>query len=222
MLPWPLLGAPSRPLPTLTTAHRVHELPIGEAARGYPVDLRGVVTYYDPYIDARRPAFFVTDASGSIFIALTKTPASLLKAGDKVEVTGASAAGDFAPIVNGVSVRRIGSSRLPATAPRVSMTDMLTSQKDGQWVEIQGVVYAVRRSGKNVFFDLSTGDGAIRATTIAEDGANYEDLVDAEVTLRGNEVPFFNHHGQMTGAHLLFQCLSTLRVEQAAPARPFD
>lgn len=36
-------------LPTLTTAHEVHSLSSAEAARAYPVRLRGVVTYYDTY-----------------------------------------------------------------------------------------------------------------------------------------------------------------------------
>ncbi len=36
-------------LPKLTTARAVHQLTPDEAARGYPVRLRGVVTYYDPY-----------------------------------------------------------------------------------------------------------------------------------------------------------------------------
>jgi hypothetical protein len=153
-----LLNAQSQagPLPTLTTAHLVHELPISKATRGYPVDLRGVVTFYNPYIDSRWPAFFVTDASGSIFIGLTQKPAPQLKPGDRVEVTGVSAAGDFAPIVKASSVRVIGQSPLPTNAPRVSMAEMLTSDLDGQWVTIEGVVYGVRRSGKSVFLDIST------------------------------------------------------------------
>ena len=44
------------PLPLLTTARKAHDMTAEEAARGYPVLLRAVVTYYDPYIDpsARR------------------------------------------------------------------------------------------------------------------------------------------------------------------------
>jgi hypothetical protein len=42
-------------LPTLTTAHDAHGLTSEQAARSYPVHLRTVVTYYDPYIDPRHP-----------------------------------------------------------------------------------------------------------------------------------------------------------------------
>jgi hypothetical protein len=38
-------------LPTLTKAHDAHCLMSEQPARGYPVHLRTVVTYYDPYID---------------------------------------------------------------------------------------------------------------------------------------------------------------------------
>jgi hypothetical protein len=40
-------------LRTLTTAREAHTLTREEAASGYPVHLRAIVTYYDPYIDAR-------------------------------------------------------------------------------------------------------------------------------------------------------------------------
>lgn len=42
-------------LPTLTQALDAHSLTSEQAARSYPVHLRGVVTYYDPYIDPRHP-----------------------------------------------------------------------------------------------------------------------------------------------------------------------
>jgi hypothetical protein len=59
-----------QPLPTLTKAHDAHSLTIEQALRNYPVHLRTVVTYYDPYLDPRRPALFVSDSSGAIFVVL--------------------------------------------------------------------------------------------------------------------------------------------------------
>jgi diguanylate cyclase (GGDEF)-like protein len=102
------------------------------------------------------------------------------------------------------------------------MTDMLTGAEDGQWVEIEGVVHAVRMTDKNVFLDLALSDGAITAITIKETGTNYDSLVDAKIRLRGNAAPTFNHLGQMTGAHMLFpDLLTSVRIEEPAPLHPF-
>ncbi len=218
----PALHGQEAGLPILTTARAAHQLTIEESARAYPVRLRGVVTYYDPYIDPRRPSFFVSDASGGIFIALSTLPAHPLRAGDLVEVEGFSGPGDFAPIVNGTTARKIGEASLPRTAPRVSLSDLLTGSQDGQWVELEGVVRSVMHSGQNVFLNLALTDGDIAATTLREEGVDYESLVDSRILLRGNAGPVFNHRRQMTGAHLLFPGMSTLRIEEPAPARPFD
>jgi signal transduction histidine kinase/DNA-binding response OmpR family regulator len=210
-----------QPLPTLAKALDVHSLTIEQALRNYPVHLRAVVTYYDPYVDPRRPALFVSDSSGAIFVALSSLPAVPFEAGDLVEITGVSAAGDYAPIVNATEAHVIGKSHLPSTAPRVTLTEMLTGAEDGQWVEVEGVVHAVRVSGKNINLELALSDGAITATTVKEVGADYESLVDARVRLRGNEAPLFNHQRQMTGARLLFPDRAEVTVEESAPAHPF-
>ena len=208
-------------LPTLTTAHAAHSLPIAEAVRHYPVHLRAVVTYYDPYIDPRRPAFFVDDATGGIFVRLTRTPAIPLRVGQLVEIDAVSDAGDYAPIVTASGARVVGTAPLPAFAPRVSMTDMMTGADDGQWVEIEGIVHAVRIEGENIFLNLAMADGVITAIAVREPDADYDGLVDSKVRLRANAAPTFNHLGQMTGSHLLFPGLSTVQVVEPAPRKPF-
>jgi len=205
-------------LPTLTTTRAAHHLTIEQSARRYPVHLLATVTYYDPYIDLRRPAFFVSDATGGIFVALSALPAQPLRAGDLVEVTGVSGPGDFAPIVDQASAWVIGKSHLPLTAPQVSLTHLLTGAEDGQWVEVEGMVRSVEEAHQNIILNLALSDGNITATTVREPGVDYNRLVDAKVKLRGNTGPLFNHNRQMTGAHLLFPGLSTVVVEESGPA----
>ena len=183
--------------------------------------LQAVVTYYDPYIDPRRPSFFVSDATGAVFVALEVTPAISLKPGELVEVTGVTAAGDFAPIVARGAARVIRESHLPAAAPRVSLTRMLTGQEDGQWVEVEGVVRSVGFDGADVSLYLALGDGMVSAITVREPGADYAGLIDAKIALRGNAAPTFNHRWQLTGVHMLFPGLAAVKVEEPAPAHPF-
>jgi signal transduction histidine kinase/CheY-like chemotaxis protein/HPt (histidine-containing phosphotransfer) domain-containing protein len=214
--------AEPQPLPTLTNAHDAHSLTLEQAARNYPVHLRTVVTYYDPVVDLRRPAFFVSDSSGAIFVALSSPPAVPFKAGDLVEITGVSATGDYAPIVNAARAQLVGKSLLPATAPRVTLTALLSGAEDGQWVEVEGVVHAVWQTGKTINLELALSDGAITAATLEEVGADYGGLIDAKVTLRGNAAPRFNHQGQMTGAKLFFPDRAHVTIEEPAPAYPFS
>ena len=95
-------------LATLTKAHDAHSLTSEQAAQNYPVQLRAVVTYYDPYIDLQHPTVWVSDSSGGIYVELSSVPAVPFKAGDLVEITGVSAAGGYAPIVKASEARVIG------------------------------------------------------------------------------------------------------------------
>jgi signal transduction histidine kinase/CheY-like chemotaxis protein len=208
-------------LPTVTKAHDAHSLTSEQAARSYPVHLRGVVTYYDPYIDPRHPTVWVSDASGGIYVELPSVPAVPFQAGDLVEITGVTANGGYAPIVKASEARVVGKSPLPSTPPRVTFAQILTGSEDGLWVEVEGVVHAVRESGKNIFLDLALSDGTITASTVKEAGVDYDSLVDAKIRLRGNQAPLFNHQGAMTGAYLLFPNRAQVTVEEPALAHPF-
>jgi signal transduction histidine kinase/CheY-like chemotaxis protein len=207
-------------LPLLTTARKAHDLPIPEAARGYPVLLHAVVTYYDPYIDPRRPALFVSDETGGVFVRVVTIPKTFLPPGSLLEIKGVTEAGDFAPIVR-AQVRVIGHAPLPAFAPAVSMTRLLTGSEDGQWVQVEGVVRSIRESETNVFLHLALGDGDIIAYGVKQPGVDYRRLIDAKVKMRANAGPLFNHKGQLTGAHLVFPGMSAVTVEEPAPLNPF-
>jgi len=184
--------------------------------------LKAVVTYYDISINPQYPVLFVADSTGSVYVALQQPlPAFQLTPGELIEVSGVSGRGAFAPVVWKAQIRPLGPSRLPATAPRVTATDMMRGSTDGQWVEIQGIVHAFRRNGKEAYLDLLLADGPVTAFTVYNPAVDYDSLVDATITLRGNAAPLFNKMGQMTGAHLIFPGMETLRVVEPAPADPF-
>ena len=103
----------------LTTAREAHSLSAAESRRGYPVHLRAVVTYYDPYIDARHGALFVHDATGGIFVSVPKTPTLRLHAGMVIDIKGVSGPGDFAPIIEGPQIKVIKEGHLPEACIRV-------------------------------------------------------------------------------------------------------
>ena len=114
--------APS--LRTLTTLREAHSLSAEEARRGYPVHVQATVTYYDDHLDARRIAFFLHDDTGGMFAAVLGEPpgqAGSRVPGTLVDVTGVSAPGDYAPIIDQAHITVIGDPRLPADAKRVTL-----------------------------------------------------------------------------------------------------
>src|ERR1035438_2509343 len=108
-------------LRVLTTAREAHSLSAAESRRQYPVHLRAVVTYYDPYIDARHGCLFVHDGTFGLFVSIPKAPTLPLHAGAVIDITGVTGPGDFAPIVVGHQIKVIKEGHLPVTAPRVSL-----------------------------------------------------------------------------------------------------
>ena len=215
-------GPSDSPLGTLLTTRAVRELSAAKASAGYPVRVRAVVTYYDPSPDPHHSILFIADDSGSIYVNLNASPATRLQAGDLVDVTGISGPGQFAPVIDRALALRIRTTHLPSIARQVTMAEMLTGEEDGQWVEIQGVVRALRSSGKYLYLDVAMRDGDITAMTVDDGKVDYHSLVDATVTIRGNEGTVFNNQRQMTGAHILFPGMNSLSVVEAAPTHPFD
>lgn len=210
-------------LPAVTTARAAHQLDTRQASRAYPVRLRAVVTFYDEYLDSTgTPVLFVTDATGSIYVALKVKPAVRPRPGDLVEIDGVTGPGLFAPIVDHARFTVLGTAPLPAHPPRVILSDMVNGRYEGQWVEVEGLVQAVRDSGPHVVLDLLLRDGTTTAITGRQPGVDYTSLVDAGIILHGHASPNFNKQKQVTGAHLLFPSLSTIKVIEPGAPDPFN
>ncbi len=211
---------PSHKLPLLTTARQVHDLTPDQASLGYPVRLRGVVTFYDAYQEGHR-ALFIADSTGEVFVAPGFAPLLPLHAGSLVEVTGETDPGGFSPIVSHSSIRILPGSQPLPTAPEVTVSQLIAGGKDSYWVALEGVVRSVEFDGMHVVLTVATPDGTISATTDKEEGANYSALVDSEIVVHGVAAPLVNSRRQLTGVRLLFPGMKTLFVRTPAPADPF-
>jgi len=163
--------SPSKQLPLLTTARQVHDLNPDQASLGYPVRLRGVVTFYDAYQEGHR-ALFIADSTGEVFVAPGFAPLLPLHTGSLVEVTGETDPGGFSPIVSHSTIRILPGSQPLPTAPEVTVSQLLSGGKDSDWVAVEGVVHSVEFDGMHVVLTVATPDGTISATTDKEDGAN--------------------------------------------------
>ncbi len=214
-------SASQAPRRVITTAREVHSLPVEQAALGYPVRLRAVVTCYDPYIDVRHGALFLDDATGGIFAEVAPHPILSLKPGAVVEVSGVTGPGDFAPVILASQVRLVGQSSLPANPRRVTLTQMLTGALDSQWVELEGRVRSVHFTGQILALQIATDDGSFDAVAVREPGVNYDAFVDSLIRIRGDAAAVFNTRRQMVGVRMFFPTVGQIRVIQPAPRDPF-
>lgn len=210
------------PLRTLTLAREVHDFPVDQAMRAFPVDLHAVVTYYDPYIDKRHGALFVCDRSGCVFVAVSPGTHVAVKTGDAVEILGVTGPGDYAPVVVSNHVRFEKRSHLPANPPQIALSRLLTGVFDCQWVQIEGRVRSVRLRPDHATLQIAAEGGSFTAITLREPKADYAALVDSVVDIQANVAPLFNQRRQMVGVHAFFPSLRELKVVQAAPRDPFS
>jgi diguanylate cyclase (GGDEF)-like protein len=215
-------AAPAEKLPTITSARQAHDLTSEQAKRGYPIHLRGVVTYFDIDTGTGFGSLYVHDSTGSIFVKLVGGAIKSLPPGSIVDVRGVSDPGGFAPIVDRPRILVIGHTTLPDDAVPVSRTQLFAGEYEGQWVQVEGIVHSVSGSSHTVILELATMDGNLFTTAVREAGADYSRLVDAKVRIRGHEAPLYNANNQMIGARVVFPNLSAIKVIEPAARDPFQ
>jgi signal transduction histidine kinase len=140
------------PLPILTTVEEIKRLSRDQAMRGYPVQIRGVVTWSD------RTAVVLQDFTSGIFIDEVELEDDYHQRwGEYWEVEGTTVA-QFAPMVRARRVTRLGRGIVPEPI-RPAWDQLLNGSLDAQYVELQGVATAVETNR----ITLLTRDGKLQA-----------------------------------------------------------
>ncbi len=211
----------SRTLPILTRADQVRQLSPEEASRGYPVQIRGVVTD-----DVPAPDFFVQDASAGIYVEGSDSPRFIHHFGDLIELDGVTGPGKFAPVIRELKVRVLGKGTLPET--RIyPFSELAGGQQDSQWVGVRGIV-------RSVSIDRSSWHETVLAMTVASGGGrftvrvpiareqDFSPWVDSEVLIEGVCGSLFNTHRQLIGVLFYVPDLQLIKVEMQAKEVPFS
>jgi PAS domain S-box-containing protein len=212
--------APAPPrvtLPLLTRAEQIRRLTPEQAARGYPVRLKAVVTYFD---DSQEKDLFVQDSSAGIWVDIGSTKLSL-RPGQMVELEGVSDFKDFAPQIAQPRVRVLGEGKLPR-ARRTSFASMISTREDSQWVEVEGTIHAASSVNGYLGLDVVMESGRLKARIPNFHGPVPPRLVDARVRLRGACGAEFNQKNQMIGVRLYVPGLAWVLAVEQPPANPFS
>ena len=200
-------------LPVLTSVGQVRKLTPDQAKRGYPIRLRGIVTYYD----FPRTDFFVQDATGGIYAT---PPAGLaVHPGQYVEMEGNTRFSDFAADVANPRVRVLSEGRLPA-AKKVSTEELASGAEDCRRIEVEGMVRSAETYQGGVMLDVTARTLRFRAYVPGVVQAP-RDLVDARVRIRGTCGGLYNGKEQFIALELLVPSLTDITILDGAPEDRF-
>ena len=211
-------SAPNTNLITLNRIAQVRTLSPREASRGYPVDVTGVVTFFD------NPAYlhFVQDESSGIYFDLARVDAAPeLKAGQRIQLKGFSAPGDFAPIIVSQSVLVLENSSLPVPQS-ASFARVMSGNFDSQWVSLRGVVREQWLDTNSSTLGLFAGEGLLKvALPTAPPAWRGTNLVDASVEIHGVCRTIFDERRRLQGVELEVPDWDQVMVREPAVANPF-
>jgi PAS domain S-box-containing protein len=209
--------APNQPaaLPVLTRVEQIRKLSPDQAARGYPVRLRGVVTYGD----LNQLDLFVQDSTGGIYVdpGQLKVP---LYSGQDVGIQGVTGAGDFASQVENPRVEILGHAPLPH--PLVSKgNELMSGVHDSDWVQVAGTVRSVAKEAGRYRLDIAFGGESFHAYVLSQ-SSPLSNLVGAVVRLTGVSGGDYNSRNQYIGAALMVPGWAWIQVVRQGPSDLFS
>jgi len=211
----PALGIADDPLPTLTSARELRNLPATEAARSYPVHLHAVITLVEP-----QRTIFLRDDTGAGFIRWSNGLPDL-KAGERVDVEGVSYPGLYLTGIVGKKVTILSEDE-PLPPRPVDYEQLASGQFHYDWVEVQGVVRSVTPGEKYSVLKLALGNGSLDVYPTTDETFSAENLVDATVRVDGIAAGYINDRRQLVAPHLRIRSLTDVTVLEPAPEKPFD
>jgi signal transduction histidine kinase len=210
-----------RSLPLLVHADQVRQLTPEQAALGYPVRVRGVVTD-----DVPAPDFFVQDSSAGIYVEGVKSGGVSHHFGDLIEVEGVTGPGKFAPVIVEAKTRVLGKAALPKS--RIySFPELADGQLDSQWVRVRGIVRAISIDKTSwhettAAMRVESGGGQLSVRVPISSEPNFSSWVDSEVLLEGVCGSLFNAQRQLTAVMLYVPRLSFVAVQAHAREVPLS
>jgi len=201
----------------VTTCGQVHALSVAEAKQAQPVRIEAVVTFFDWRTNS---ALILQDATGAVYVVVNRVPFHG-KPGDRVEISGVTGPGGFAPIVQLTSYRHLGEGTLPEPVT-VGVEDLRLGVRDCQRVTFRGRVRAASFGAEfdppRLVLEFQDQETVVHAHLFDWQPLTPEALVDAEVEITGVAVGTFNQRRQMLRPIIYLQDSSGLRVSD--PPRP--
>ena len=198
----------------LKTAKEIRALAPEVAAQGLPVEMNGVVTF----ANESAMTLFIHDGESGVFIELPPAdPGPWPKAGDRIQVTGITGKGLFAPVITGIGGRPPqivvhGNQALPEARP-VSGEELGLPGLDCDWVSVEAQLREVLMNDGDVVFECQAGPCEFHV--LIEGPLPPESvpwgLAESPVRIRGVVATIFNASRQMTRRFLRVNALDDVQ-----------
>ena len=209
------------PATQFTHADQIRTLKVEEAAKGYPVKIRGVITE-----DVPAPDFFIQDSTAGIYVEGSHSPQFTHRLGDLVELEGITGPGKFAPVIREQKLRVLGKGTLPR-AKLHPFSDLADGQMDSQWVQVRGIVRSAavdRTSWREMTLALRVasqgGEFSVRIPIPEEQ--DFSSWINREVLIEGVCGSLFTSQRQLSGVLFYVPRLSFIKLEEPANEVPFS
>jgi len=213
----------------LTSVAEIRDLSAEEAAKGWPIHLRATVNFID-YGDGW---FKVHDGNEAISVDLNSArnrgiwqggnlPKSENALGAVLDIEGITGPGSYSPVIIPIRFHRVGTGPVPP-ARKVTMAQLISGSEVSQLVEVEGVVWAVRRlmDGK-MGMDLMVEGHLCELEFMQSRGIKAAQLVDAKVRVRGFSRPIANFRSEAVRIRLTVPSVDYLDVLRPPPEDPFQ
>ncbi|MGH7971851.1 MAG: hypothetical protein ACREIC_24320, partial [Limisphaerales bacterium] len=199
----------------LTNAAQVQALSPSQAKTEPSVQIRGMVTCYDP-----ERVLFIQDPTAGVFVYYNGERLSL-QFGQFVQVTGRVIPGRYSAIISPQKIQSLDKG--PEVNPQpVSLGAIYLGGLDAQWVEVQGVCRTQRLLDGRLRLELA--DSPFRISVWVHDYRGYEPLamLGSLLRVRGVVGIGVNAQNQMEGFQLFANSVSDVTIVKPGPTNPFS
>jgi len=191
----------------------VWSLSPAQARRGYPVELHGVVTFFDPQVEL----LTIQDGTAGIYVA-TSGLSSNLSPGQAVDVHGFTGYEANAPVIVKPALRVGPSGKLPAPK-RADPRTIVEGRADYQWVETNGkLLPRTAVDGEHARHTLLLGGQAVECIVLTESSSSLNPLVGADVAVRGVPVTIRAASGEIQRVQIYVASPADMESRRTAAA----
>ena len=209
------VGAPGG-LSRIQSVKAVKDLPRAEAARGYPVQVEGVVTAINP----RHEGYFFQEGSTAVCIFAPQSHGTLPHPGERVRLSGVTEEGGFAPVIRQGDVAVLGTAAIPRPI-KVDPGDVFQGWEENIWAEVEGTGTAVVSEGGTHQLEIFAGPRRM-LVWFSEVGSveDLQALVNARILVRGVYTPLYTASGGLQGFRLFTSSPKSITVVDSPEAAP--